>query len=639
LNRTLLAALLLAGTASTASADVQPQPVAPAAPIAVPKDVAYPGALDIKVNATDLTRHIFKIEETVPVASAGAMTLLYPNWLPGVHAPGGPIQKFAALKITANGKTVPWTRDPVDVYAFHIDVPKGVKSLSMSFDFLSSVTSNEGRLMMTPAMMNVEWNTVALYPAGYFTRDIKTNVSITLPAGWKYGTALRAAKTDGDTITFKPVTFNTLVDSPLIAGKYFRKENLNPGGKVPVTFNVVADRPDLLQITPKQLQAHRNLVQQAYNLFGSQHYNHYDFLLWLSNQMGGEGLEHHRSSEDGVGQGYFVHWDQTTAERDLLAHEFTHSWNGKFRRPADLWTPNFNVPMRDSLLWMYEGQTQYWGYVLAARSGLWTKSQALGALAFTAAVYDDHVGHEWRSVEDTTHDESIAHRRPIPWRNFQLSEDYYSVGQLTWLDADTLIRKLTHGRKSLDTFARAFFGIDNGSYVTHPYTFADIVKTLNGVVPYDWAKFLRAHFYQPLKSAPLAWVKRGGYKLVYTDKETAYEQSEETLRKQTNFLFSLGFAVNDGNKLGTVEWGSPAFKAGLTVGTKLVALNGEAFSTGNLKLAINWAKTHKTPIKLLVENNKTFRAVTIDYHDGLRYPHLVPITNGRRSLDAILAAK
>ncbi len=638
-KRTLLAALLLAGTTSIATAEVQPQPAAPAAPIAAPKDIAYPGALTIKVDATDLPRHIFKVQETVPVAGAGAMTLLYPNWLPGVHAPGGPIQKFAGLEITANGKTISWTRDPVDVYAFHIDVPEGAKSLNISFNFLSSVAPNEGRLNMTPSMLNVEWNMVALYPAGYFTRDINTDVSITLPKGWQYGTALRAAKTDGDTVTFKPVTFNTLVDSPLIAGKYFRKEDLDPGAKVPVSLDIVADKPELLQITPKQLQAHRNLVQQAYKLFGAHHYDHYDFLLWLSNQMGGEGLEHHRSSEDGTVPGYFVHWDETTAERDLLAHEYTHSWNGKFRRPADLWTPNFNVPMRDSLLWMYEGQTQYWGYVLAARSGLWTKKEALGALALTAAVYNDHVGHEWRTIEDTTNDETIAHRQPIPWRNYQLSEDYYSMGQLTWLDADTLIRKMTDGKKSLDTFAKDFFGMDNGSYVTKTYTFDDIVAALNKVVPYDWATFLRDHLYKPGKGAPLAWVKRGGYKLVYTDKPSSYEKSVEGLRKQSDFLFSLGFAVNGDGKLNAVEWGSPAFKAGLTIGNKLTALNGEAFSSDALKLAVTWAKTHKEPLTFLVESNKMFRTVTIDYHGGLRYPHLEAVGSGPHSLDAILAAK
>ncbi|MDA8094687.1 MAG: peptidase M61, partial [Betaproteobacteria bacterium] len=381
------------------------------------------------------------------------------------------------------------------------------------------------------------------------------------------------------------------------------------------------------------------LVQQAYKLFDSHHYDHYDFLLSLSDKMGGQGLEHHQSSEDSTFPGYFTEWDSSAASRDLLSHEYTHSWNGKFRRPADLWTPNFNVPMRDSLLWVYEGQTQYWGFVLTARAGLWTHQQALDAFALTAATYDHHVGHEWRPLEDTTNDPIIAHRAPIPWRNYQLSEDYYEMGQLTWLDADTLIRKLSGGTRSLDDFAKAFFGVDNGSYVTHTYTFDDIVKALNAVQPYDWAKFLHDHLDVPAKGAPLDGIGRGGYRLVYTDTESAFEKGSEKVRKYADFSFSLGFTVGKDGELTTVLWGSPAFDAGLTVGTKLVALDDDAYDNDNLKATIRWAENHKNPITLLVEQNKHFRTVTIDYHGGLRYPHLEAVGTGPRSLDAILTPR
>ena len=645
LRQSLLAStVVLCATAGLAAASpspgTSPQPAPPVAPIPAPRDIAYPGTLAINVDATDLARHIFRVHETIPVADAGPMTLLYPQWIPGNHNASGPIDKIAGLVIHADGKILRWTRDPVHVFAFHVDVPKGIKALDIFFQFLSPVTKDEGRIVMTPAMLNLEWWDAALYPAGYFSRDIETQASVKLPAGWHYATALTTASTQDSVVHFAPVTFNTLVDSPLDAGRYFLRENLTPAGhKAPVHLDIFADNPDLLQITPAQLRAHRNVVIQAYKLFGSHHYNHYDFLLSLSNQMGGQGLEHHRSSEDGTVPGYFVNWNGTIAARDLLCHEYTHSWNGKFRRPSDLWTANFNVPMRDSLLWMYEGQTQYWGFVLAARAGLWTRQEALDAFAVTAAIYEHHVGHAWRSVEDTTNDPIIAHRAPIPWQNYQLSEDYYSMGQLTWLDADTRIRKLTHGHKSLDDFARLFFGMDNGSDITRTYTFADIVHTLNEVVPYDWAGFLTQHIYEPGKGAPLGGISRGGYKLVYTPVESPFEKSREHMYKFTDFSFSLGFTVDRKNQLTGVLWGSPAFVAGLTIGTKLLALNGTAYSNTDLKRALDYDMSHSEPLSFIVEQNKALRTVTITYHGGQRFPHLVPGGSGPRSLDTILSAR
>ena len=315
----------------------------------------------------------------MPVAGPGPFTLLFPKWLPGNHGPTGPLDKFAGLVITADGKPVPWTRDPVDVYAFHVDVPAGAKALELSFQFLSAVSRPEGRIMMTPDLLSLQWDAVALYPAGYFARDIQVEPRVKLPAGFTAATALETAAADGDVTTYKPVDFETLIDSPMIAGRYFRRYDLDPGGPARASLDVVADKPEELEATPVEIDAHKGLVTQAYRLFGSHHYDHYDFLFSLSDKLGGNGLEHNRSSEDGTQLEVFPRLGQDPpAGRDLLSHEFTHSWNGKFRRPADLWTPNFNVPMRDSLLWVYEGQTQYWGFVLAARSGLMTRQQTSG---------------------------------------------------------------------------------------------------------------------------------------------------------------------------------------------------------------------------------------------------------------------
>ncbi|MGH8182735.1 MAG: M61 family metallopeptidase, partial [Rhodanobacteraceae bacterium] len=465
-----IGALALAGHAWADAADAH---------IAPPQDTPYPGTIKVHVDATDTSQGIFRVHETIPV-QAGELTLLYPKWIPGAHSPAGPIDMLAGLKITANGKALPWKRYKYDVYAFRVDVPQGVSNIDVNFQFLSGRGSH-AFIQMTNKMLSLEWNTVSLYPAGHYSRDITFAPSVTFPAGWKFGTALEKQSQSGDTTTFKPTTFNTLVDSPIYAGLYMKRIDLDPGAKTPVHLDVFADAPKDLVVTPEQLHVHRNLVTQAYRLFGSHHYDHYDFLFSLSDQLSGNGLEHHQSSEDGADPDYFTDWANNAPNRDLLAHEYTHSWNGKFRRPADLWTPNFNVPMGDSLLWVYEGQTQYWGFVLTARSGMWTPEQFRDALAMTAANYDrNRPGFQWRTLEDTTNDPTAAHRAMLPYRSWQMSEEYYSGGQMMWLAVDAEIRSLTHDKKSLDTFAKDFFGVDNGSFVTRTYTFDDIVAALNG---------------------------------------------------------------------------------------------------------------------------------------------------------------
>jgi predicted metalloprotease with PDZ domain len=488
-------------------------------------------------------------------------------------------------------------------------------------------------------MLNAEWISLVLYPAGYFTRDIPTKVSIKLPEGWKYATALETEATDGSGVHFKTTPFNTVADSPLIAGKYYKRVDLDPGGPAPVFLDVIADAPEDLAMKPDQIAPHRELVQQAYRVFGSHHYDHYDFLFTLSDKMGGNGLEHLQSSEDGVQPGYFTDWDKGSAGRDLLSHEYTHSWDGKFRRGADLWTPTFNVPMRDSLLWVYEGQTQYWGYVLAARSGLMSKQDTLDAIALTAATYDHRVGREWKALEDTTNDPIVSQRRPLSWLSWQRSEDYYSEGQLIWLDADTLIRERSGGKRSLDDFARLFFGVDNGSFVTHTYVFEDVVRALNTVEPYDWASFLKTRLLGHGPGAPLDGLKRGGYRLVYTEFQSPYAKSAEARRHTADFMYSLGFSVNKDGQLTDVQWDGPAFKAGLTADTQLIAVNGLNYDADLLKRAVTAAKSGGDPVDLVVKINNHIRSVKIDYHDGLKYPHLEKIAAGEPALDAILAPR
>ncbi len=442
------------------AANSAPQPVPIAATIPAARDVAYPGTIKLEVEATDLDRGIMKIKETIPVAGSGPLVLLAPQWIPGNHAPRGPIDKLAGLEITANGQKLAWKRDPVDVYAFHVDVPEGVREIEARFLHLSATASDQGRITVTREMLNVQWEAVSLYPAGYFTRQIPIVASLTIPAGWRAATALRPTASKGGRIDYGQVSYEVLQDSPVFAGKYFRADDLGQG----VTLNSVADSAKELAIPADVLAKHRALAEQAVKLFGARHFDHYDFLHAVTDRMGGIGLEHHRSSENQNDPGYFIDWAGSLADHNLLPHEFTHSWNGKFRRGADLWTPDFKTPMRNSLLWVYEGQTQFWGYVLEARSGLSTKQEVLDKLALVAAGLDTLPGRQWRPLQDTTNDPIISARRPKGWSSFQRSEDYYNEGLLIWTEADAIIREGTGSKKGMDDFARAFFGDNDGDW-------------------------------------------------------------------------------------------------------------------------------------------------------------------------------
>ncbi len=633
------AALALAGPAA-AQIFPEPQPYPMPAPTLAPRDVPYPGLLKLEVDATDIDRRIFHVHETVPVAGPGPFTLLFPQWVPGGHSPRNSLEKIAGITIRAGGKPVPWKRDPVDVFAFHVDVPAGATTLDVSFQALSPTAADQGRVVMTDEMLNLQWLSLAMYPAGHYSRQVQIEASVRLPDGWAYGTALEPTGPPASgVVRFKPVNFDVLVDSPMFAGRYYRQVDLDPGAAIPVRLDIFADRPELLEAaTVDQLERHRELVRQAYKLYGSTHYNHYDFLFALTDRMGGIGLEHHRSSEDGAGPNYFLDWAALPSERDLLPHEFTHSWNGKFRRPADLWTANLNVPMRGSLLWVYEGQTQYWGFVLSGRSGLLSKAEALDALAATAATYETRIGRTWRAVEDTTEDPIINSRRPQPWTSWQRSEDYYQEGQLVWLDADTLIRSRSSGKRSLDDFAKAFFGIENGNGSERPYTFDDIVAALNAVEPYDWAKFLHERIDEVAAKPPLDGLVRGGWRLVYTDIETAYFKSAEARRKTVDLSYSIGLTLGAGGDVAGVQWDGPAFKAGLTVGGKLLAVNGIAYDADRLREAITAARGG-APLSLLVKTGDHYKTFDIAWKGGLRYPRLQRIEGTPDLLTAIYAPR
>ncbi|MGH9584973.1 MAG: M61 family metallopeptidase [Bryobacteraceae bacterium] len=615
----------------------EPEPAPLPPPIAAPQDRPYPGTIRLLADITGVQRRIVNVRETIPV-EPGELTLLYPEWIPGNHSPTGPISKIAGLFITANGKRLAWVRDRVNVYAFHIAVPTGVKTVDVKFQYLTPLRKDEGRISFSSQIIDLAWNTVVLYPAGYFSRRIDFSPSIKLPGGWQFATALDVASHKGNLVRFKNTALNTLVDSPLYAGANYKRLNLSTGPDNRVFLDVFADSPRDLAITPKELQLHRNLVQQAQKLYASHHYRHYDFLFSLSDTVGGTGLEHHQSNEDGTNANYFTDWAAGVKGRDLLAHEYTHSWNGKFRRAADLWTPNFNVPMQDDLLWVYEGLTQYFGYVLTARSGLRTPDQTRDLIAMIAANFDVSPGRTWRPLIDTTNQPTISQRRPVTWVSWQRPESYYDEGLLIWLDADTKIRQLSGGRKSLDDFAKLFLGIDNGSYITQTYSLKDVIAALNTVQPYDWAKFFQTRVYDLAPHTPEDGISRGGYRLAYSDTPPAWLKHEKGREAATDFLgTSLGISIKQNGTLVNVWWDSPAFKAGMTPDMQIVAVNGVKFKFDVLRSAIKDAEKSKAALKLLVKRGNKFQTIDVDYHGGLRYPKLERVKGTPDRMDAILA--
>jgi predicted metalloprotease with PDZ domain len=464
-----------------------------------------------------------------------------------------------------------------------------------------------------------------MYPAGYFSRDIPFDATLKLPEGWKYATALETGSENGATVTFKTTPLNELVDSPLYAGVNYKRIDLSPTPTDIVHLDVFADTAEELNVTPEELEVHKKLAAEADKLYGSHHYKHYDFLLLLSDVVGGIGLEHHQSSEDGH-------------------HEYTHSWDGKFRRPADLWTPNFNVPMRDDLLWVYEGMTQYWGNVLTARAGMRSVEDTRDVFARVAAGFEVSPGRDWRPMVDTTNQPIVSERRPVTWVSWQLPENYYTEGELIWLDADTKIRELTDGRKSLDDFAKLFFGPYNGSYITLTYNFEDVVKALNTVAPYDWDTFLKTRVYDLHPAVPEDGFTRGGYKLVYTDTPAKWVMQAEAANGSADFSTSLGLSLGasrgDKAKPGTVNnvwWNGPAFKAGVVPDMELISVNGSAYSPDVLRKAIVAAEKDVKPIEFIFQRGDEVKTITIDYHGGLRYPSLQRVDGTPDRLDEILA--
>jgi predicted metalloprotease with PDZ domain len=595
-------------------------------------------SIQLHVDLTDAPRNIYHAKLSIP-AKPGAMTLVFPAWIPGNHRPSGPLAALTGIHVEAAGEAVSWERDDVDMYAFHLIVPEAAHELDVSLD---AITSNDSAGGSGPAassnLLDLNWNAVVLYPQGVDSDSVEVVPSVKLPAGWKFGTALTPAHESGDEVEFAPVSLTTLVDSPLIAGKYYRRIDLTTGSERPAhQMDLVADSEADLAMTPEDLAAYKKLVAETGVLFGARHYRQYHFLYTLSDQVGGHGLEHHESNDSAANERTLLDPDLHLLNADLIPHEFAHSWNGKYRRPAGLATRNYQEPMVGNLLWVYEGLTQYLGDLLAERSGLWSAEQYREALALTAANLDRRTGRTWRPLEDTARSVQTLRMMLAPeWLSWRRGLDYYPEGELIWLEVDSIIRQRTHGQRSLDDFCRRFHGGQSGPPVVVPYKFDDIVRALNDVTPYDWASLLKERVGSTSTHAPLGGIERDGWKLVYTDKPNIFTKAAEKFFKSTDVSYSLGFTVAEDGKLEDVIVDSPAYQSGIGPGMKLIAVNGRKCTPDILRDAIKAAQGTAEPIELIVENAQFFQTYSVAYHGGDRNPHLERVSSQPDLLTGVL---
>ena len=578
--------------------------------------------ITLSVDATEAPRKLFHARMTMPV-SPGPLTLVYPKWIPGEHGPTGPIVNLAGLKITAGGKAIAWRRDDVDMYAFHFEVPAGTKEIEVSLDFLSPTFAGgfTAGASTTAHLAIVTWNQLLLYPEGSNISDVTFKANLNLPAGWKFGTSLPVASQSASKVNFAPVSLERLVDSPVLTGDYFLVIPLaaNP----PNEIDIAADNQADLDISPELTMTLKRIVAEAVSLFGATHYNNYHFLLTLSDHTAHFGLEHHESNDSRVAERALLDDALRDVSLGVLPHEFVHSWNGKYRRPAGLATPNYQEPMKGELLWVYEGLTQYLGNLLSARSGLWTQQQYRDHLAESAADLDHKPGRMWRPLIDTTIAAQILYGSPGEWNSLRRSVDFYDEGWLIWLDTDTKIRELTGGTRSLDDFCKRFQGAPSGAPLVKTYTFDDVVTTLNDVAPFDWRNFLLTRLNSTDFHAPLGGIERGGWKLAYQTTPNGFLKDLEQVRRGTEMGYSIGLRLSEDGTIADVIEGMAASKAGIGPGMKVIAVNGKAYSVDILRDSVRSTTDPKQRrIDLLIDNEGHVATYQLTYGEGEKYPVL-----------------
>jgi len=577
----------------------------------------------LSVDATAAPRKIFHATLKIP-AGAGDLTLYYPKWIPGEHAPDGPVVDLAGLFFKANGQTLKWRRDLLDGFTIHVAVPAGVSEVDAELDFLSPATFESGfssGSSATAKLAVISWNQVLLYPKGWKADEIAYTASLKIPEGWKFGTPLPIASQNGNEIRFAPAPLTTLVDSPVITGEFLK---VVPLSEDPLTqMDIAADSSAALDAPPEVWDHYKSLVDQALKLFGAHHYRQYHFLYTLSDHVAHFGLEHHESDDSRVDERALVDDTARKLSAGLLPHEYVHSWNGKFRRPAGLATPDYQQPMQTDLLWVYEGLTNYLGFVLTARSGLLTAEQNRDDLAVTAAQLDHLPGRQWRNLQDTADAAPQLYFAPEAWNSWRRGTDFYPEGTLTWLWVDVIIRQQTNGKRSIDDFCHLFHGGPSTGPALKTYTFDDIVNALNQVVAYDWRGFWTERLTNHGPGAPLGGVEGSGWKVTYDETLSEMLGSAASMFHFVPAAVALGLNLRDDGEITDTTEGQVAAKAGIGPGMKVIAVNGRRFSPEGLRDAIRGAKGTTATVDLLVENADYYKTYKLDYHGGEMYPHLV----------------
>ena len=604
------------------------------APLPTPQDRAYNGVIGLRVEAFDTEHQVFSIHETIPVQQAGDTVLLYPHWETASHAPTASISDLAGLIVHVDGTRVDWMRDPIDMYAFHIDVPKGAHTITLDFQFLAASNAH----LLRPDMVELPWQRVLLYPAGWYVRDLPVAATLALPPGLTPFTSLTFERIDDRTSRFQPVTLEQLVDAPVYAGRYTRRIVLNHRDAKPVALDMLADSANDLAMTPTEIAHMQALVAQTLKTFGTAPYRHYDAIVTLSDVLSpGGGTEHLEEGENNLPATYVDDPSQQLNNLDLIAHELVHAWNGRSREPADLWSPTFNQPVGGSLLWVYEGQTEFWGRVLAARAGLRNTQQTLDKLALDAAIVAHREGRAWKNLQDSTNDAIYMAGHRVPWRDWQRREDYYPEGVLLWLDVDARLRELSHDTRSLDDFAHSFFDAERSGQTTQTYTFEDICNALNKIAPDDWATFLQQHLRSHDTGDAMAGLARAGWKLTYNNVSTETFRQGEDEAGASNLDYSIGLQIEKDGHIASVTWNGPAFQAGLSAGAHVVEVDGQPFSTQKLLTAVQMTATKPLLLRVTMEGNS--RDVVIPYRGTLQYPHLERIAGTIDRLSPLLKAR
>ncbi len=592
--------------------------------------VSAQNVIKLNVDATEAARNVLRVRETMQV-KGGQMTLFYPKWIPGEHAPTGTLNDMVNFFVTANGKPLAWRRDDVEMFAFHLTVPANVRQIEISFDDVSQAGT-----IASAQLSRIKWNRLLVYQQGVPSDAIQVTGSLKMPADWEYATALPVARETKNAVDFKAVNLTTFIDSPAVVGRYFKRVPLVDENGAAHEIDMFADSAEALEYKPETLEGWKNLIRQANLAFGARHYNYYKFLVTLSDVGGSEGLEHHQSSEDGVGEKSLSDSFRLLDLGDLLGHEYTHSWNGKYRRPALLTTPDFDKPMHGELLWVYEGLTQYLGHVLPTRAGLWTPEYFREVVANDAASLDNQTGRRWRPLVDTARAVQFTYGSPRAWRNQRRSVDYYDEGALIWMEADVLIRQKSGGKLALDDFFKKFHGRQNTPPQVVTYDLDEIVATLNSVLPYDWGGFFNERVYNVQRHAPLGGIENGGWRLVYNDAPNAYIQGGENTYNTINLMYSIGASVTEDGTISDINPDLPAARAGLAPGMKITKVGGEDFSIDNIRKAV---AAKGASIEIAAENGSQTQTYKINYGGGEKYPHLERVQAKPDTLSEIVKAR